>query len=113
MHAALDKMELSGLMLGPGSLRPGGATYLLLEGWDTGRIKHLGRWKSDTSFDIYLQECGSALVWQDIPLHVRSLVQGLRTAGAKVLSKPPAVDWQHLFSRKLQWGPLKRARLLR
>lgn len=47
----------------PGGLRSGGATYHMLNGEAKERLLGFGRWKSNTSLNIYLQEAMSTFVW--------------------------------------------------
>ena len=54
-RTVLEKARLT-LPLTPGSLRAGGATWLVTSGTEIARIRFLGRWKSDTGLAAYIQE---------------------------------------------------------
>eukprot|EP00438_Fugacium_kawagutii_P028079 Skav223928 [mRNA] locus=scaffold2593:382825:387213:+ [translate_table: standard] len=48
-------LHIAQLRLSPASLRAGGATSLIDEGWETNRIRFLGRWSHLKSLEHYLQ----------------------------------------------------------
>ena len=99
----LRRLGLEHLRLTPGGLRPGKATQLILEGVHPGTIKFAGRWASDSSFHVYIQESMAMLVWTQLPLHYEtSLRSGLENVRNQLLS-PPSRSWEHFFNRNRQW----------
>ena len=55
-----------------GSLRPGGATYLLQVTEDSEYVRRRGRWVSHKVMEIYLQEVTACTFISDLPLDARS-----------------------------------------
>ena len=108
--AILARMGLQDLHLTAGSLRPGGTTYLFISGHPVGEIKYQGRWRSETSLAIYVQEAMSYLVWLHIPPEAVGLIRRLGRLTHRLLRGPPTVPWISLFSRQRQWLARKRYR---
>ena len=59
---ALDLLRLSHLNFSPGSLRPGGATTMFLDGTEVASLKFRDRWKSESAHSCYIQEAVSTLI---------------------------------------------------
>ena len=57
-----------------GSLRPGGATYLLQITEDSEYVRRKGRWVSHKILEIYLQEVTACAYISDLPVDARSRV---------------------------------------
>lgn len=103
----LRRMELEHLHLTLGGLRPGKATQLILEGVHPGTVKFAGRWASDSSFHVYIQESMAMLVWTQLPSNYEiQLRSGLENVQAQLLS-PPTRPWQSFFNRNRQWLTMK------
>eukprot|EP00438_Fugacium_kawagutii_P026137 Skav233834 [mRNA] locus=scaffold2623:156193:158361:+ [translate_table: standard] len=62
-----------------GSLRPGGATWLLNATEDCMLVQRRGRWMSFRVMSIYLQEIAVATTVPRLPEHVRSRIQNLNS----------------------------------
>ena len=110
--AILAHMGLTGLGLTAGSLRPGGTTYLYINGKPVGEIKYMGRWRSETSLSIYVQEAMAYLVWLHIPVEAHKLIRRLLRCAPRLLAGPPITPWVGLFSRRRQWSERRRKRHL-
>jgi hypothetical protein len=81
-----------------GSLRPGGATHLILEGCEMSRVKFLGRWRSEASMSSYIQEATACLAWSQLPVHVRAqLVIDVRFT-QPLWDHCPALPSKHFFA---------------
>ena len=52
----LLRLGLGRFPLTPGCLRPGGATRLFLAGKAISSLKYAGRWRAETSLEVYVQE---------------------------------------------------------
>ena len=74
-----------------GSLRPGGATWILNRTESLEVVRRRGRWQSHRTMEIYLQEVIVATCEMKLPENVRVRVQNLNAIYAEVLSK--AVDY--------------------
>ncbi|CAE7778977.1 unnamed protein product [Symbiodinium sp. CCMP2592] len=91
-----------------GSLRPGGATYLLQQTEDSELVRRRGRWISHRVMEIYLQEVSASTFLADLAPTARELVLAASSAFPDLLRKardwtragiPPAVWfslWPHL-----------------
>ena len=102
----LYRMGLQSLGLTAGSLRPGGTTSLFLEGFPVDYIKYLGRWKSEQSLAVYVQEAMAHLVWLRMSDDDNLFVQALIAAHPQVLRAPPQhTPWSQVFQRprRSQW----------
>lgn len=67
----LERLETADLLLTLGSLRPGKATAMILEGAHPTTVQFAGRWASQTSFHVYVQESSAMLVWTALPKVLR------------------------------------------
>ena len=68
-----------------GSLRPGGATYLLLKTEDSELVRRRGRWVSAKVCEIYLQEVMYLTYTEKLPAAVRLRIQTLAGAFSRTL----------------------------
>ena len=71
-----------------GSLRPGKATDLFLQGKSPDTIKFMAGWKSDSAFSVYIQEAMSMLVWSKVDSRLEATLQ------AKIVAEKQAVEKQ-------------------
>ena len=103
----LARAGLKSLKLTPASLRAGGATTLIANDVDIGRVKFLGRWQSERSLASYIQEAMAQLTWLDLDTQQQALIRHLNVACSWAWSQPPLVPWTSLFSRRRQWRTLR------
>jgi hypothetical protein len=101
--STLGHLQLSDLRLTPGSLRPGGATQLFVDGMEVHRLLFVGRWKSVQSLQCYIQEAMAQSVWESVPCHVQSLLSAQVQAARALLVRAPLVPWTTFGSRSRQW----------
>ena len=88
-----------------GSLRPGGASWLLAETENTELIRRRGRWQSHRTLEIYLQDIQVATALHKLDESVREKINGLSRAFPKILKqaifnlecKIPCNAWYFLF----------------
>ena len=99
----MKTMELSHLKLGPGSLRPGGTTHQFRAGISVARLKFWGRWASESSLNVYVQECMARLVECSLSSESQVSVIDVCRRSQLFWTGPPAVPWQALFLRARQW----------
>ena len=78
----------------PASLRSGGATHLFLKQIPLDRIRLLGRWTSQSSLEIYVQESLSRLVLQQLSNDCKLSIRLLANQGAFLWTAPPYVELQ-------------------
>ena len=74
-----------------GSLRPGGATYLLQQTEDSELVRRRGRWVSHRVMEIYLQEVSASTFLSDLEPGARERVLSAAMAFLDLLNK--ARDW--------------------
>lgn len=91
-----------------GGFRAGGATDMIINDTEIARVKFQGRWSSESSMAVYVQEAMSILVLKQLDPRVRSQVENLVRLSHTTLSRPPGLEWEKLFSRKRQWRSLTR-----
>jgi hypothetical protein len=103
LGALLETLGLlsSGITLG--SFRPGGTTHYFMSGTPVDAIRFKGRWASEKSMSVYIQEAMSCLILaqgdSDTIERVRRLVADSDFA---FLGPPPATPWHETFSRHRQ-----------
>ena len=76
---------LRGLDLG--SLRPGGATWLLQSTEQSELVRRRGRWISSRVMEVYLQEVGTAHFMNALDYHQRDCIYGMASLFPAVLQK--------------------------
>lgn len=99
------KAVLSGLNLGentitPAGMRSGGASNLLLLGTDTGTIKHQGRWASQRSLEVYLQESMALMVLAQLGNKSERKLSQLVTVCQDIWQSPFTDPWIKFFKRR-------------
>lgn len=102
----LQSLGWEALKINLGSLRPGGATHYLLMGDSVQIIQHMGRWASEHSLHVYLQECIAIMVQAQAEESAPALLRQAVEENRHFLSCPPLAGWNQLFSRKRQWRTL-------
>ena len=89
-----------------GSLRAGGATWLLMASEDAELVRRRGRWLNHRTMEIYVQEVSSLQFVHRLPLHVqeklftlvRCFQDVLSKAEQLVLIRTPPVVWYAQYS---------------
>ena len=105
----LKALNLERLRLSPGSLRPGGTTHGFRLGVPVANLKHAGRWASESSLAVYIQECMAHLVHNSLSAADVSALQCLEASLPAFWDRPPSAPWQTLFLRARQWKVLQKA----
>ena len=90
-----------------GSLRAGGATYLLMLTEDSELVRRRGRWIAPRTMEVYLQEIASTVYFPQLPsalearvLQLASACPGLLVRLERfVLTKVPPQFWHDFFCR--------------
>ena len=103
----LDKAHGRDKALDLGSLRPGGATYLLQVCEDSELVRRRGRWVSPKVMEIYLQEVSASTYLGDLPPAVRFKVLAVAENFEQTLEKVsnwraagvPAGAWPYLWPK--------------
>ena len=103
-QCVLTRLSLQRLPITPGCLRPGGASHFLIQGYDTGRLQFLGRWRSLTSLQAYLQEAMSSMCWLQLSASEQSDICVIIQEGEGPWKNSPRLAWPALFSRGRQWS---------
>ena len=96
-------LGLARLRLTPGCLRPGGATRLFLSGLSVNQLKYKGRWRVESSLEVYVQEAMCHLAATELSDDEHMSVVALLEASLRQWSAPPSVPWSVYFSRSAQW----------
>ena len=94
----LKQLRLDSCGFTLGSLRPGKASDLYMEGESIERIRFAGRWKNGASLEHYIQEAQS----QAVLLNIKpKLARELKRVGAfsSLFAVPPRAPWEFFFSR--------------
>ena len=86
--------------------RAGGTTHLILQGIEVARVKFLGRWRSESSMAVYVQEAMSMLVYAQLPEALRQFLALLCSRFSHQLAHPPRPAWTQVFTRRRQWRSL-------
>ena len=92
-----------------GSLRPGGATYLLQITEDSEYVRRKGRWVSQKVMEIYIQEVTACTYISDLPLEARTRVLCAAQSFSAILqhalswtkAKIPCRCWFQLWAHQL------------
>ena len=77
MALNLDSVRLNGKTLDLGSLRPGGATWIIQQTEDGELCRRRGRWINQRVMEIYIQEVSSFQYLSKIPLNIQQKLFGL------------------------------------
>ena len=93
----------SRLGLTPGCLRPGDATRLFLAGLSVNQFKYKGRWRVESSLEVYVQEAMCHLAATELSDDEHASVVVLLEASHRQWSDPPSVPWSVYFLRSAQW----------
>ena len=104
-HAGLKPLD-------PGSLRPGGATWLLQTFESGDLLLRRGRWALYRVMSIYIQEVSAVMYLARLPLTIRTRVLGVASCFSSVLefaqlllqAKIPTEVWYNLFLSAGQKG---------
>ena len=83
----------SGKQLDLGSLRAGGATWLLQTSEDSELVRRRGRWLNSRTMEIYIQEIGALIFMHRLNPRAKQLVFGALGSFAG------AVKWAEIFLR--------------
>ena len=102
--AVLSRLELGRFNMRAGSIRPGGATEFFMRHQNVAFLKYQGRWKSDSSLAVYIQEAMAHLVWVDLSAAEQSRLEHLAWEGRQAWRSPPVDSWSGFFSRGRQWA---------
>ena len=89
-----------------GSLRGGGATYLLMLTEDSELVRRRGRWIAPRTMEVYLQEIAATVYFPQLPSALKARVLALASAFPGLLArmqvlvkaKVPAESWHYFFS---------------
>lgn len=102
----LDRLGLKRLRLRASSSRPGGTTYYFMMGATTGQLRNWGRWKTEQSCSVYIQEAMASLVWGRLSTADEMRLSQLARASAFAWEHPPKVSAAVLLSEHLAQWPL-------
>jgi hypothetical protein len=90
-----------------GSLRGGGATYLLMLTEDSELVRRRGRWIAPRTMEVYLQEIAATVYFPQLPSALKARVLALASAFPGLLArmqvlvkaKVPAESWHYFFQQ--------------
>ena len=83
----------------PGCLRPGGATFFFINGIELASLKFLGRWRSESSLESYVQEATAQAIWAQCGTEHTAFWDSVIAQHALQLAAPPQVSPWDLFAR--------------
>jgi hypothetical protein len=104
----LGLLELSHHNFTPGSLRPGGTTREFMRGTPVSELKFMGRWATESSLAIYVQESMAHKVWNSLSAADAQLLEAWEDASKHIWEAPPHSPWTALFGRQRQAATMKR-----
>ena len=96
-----------------GSFRAGGTTFLHLSGVAINILKFRGRWKTDSSMEVYIQEAMARLTLSRLPDTTLNTISSLARGSDLQWQSPPSQPWTAFFDRSQQvrgWEALRRMR---
>jgi hypothetical protein len=108
----LRYLELSDDLITPASFRAGAATEAFKKGIELSRIRLMGRWRTITSLDHYVQEAAAVMVSMQLPSDVLNSLHALLSR-VRFLRRPPGENWSQLFTRRSGAQHVHRRRLAR
>ena len=106
-----DRLGWARLPLTPGCLRPGGATDQFLRGATVSVLKYAGRWRVESSLEVYIQEAMSHLTACDLSSVEFAALSHLIAAGSAQWKQPPTLPAHSFFQRRAQWRGISSMRL--
>jgi hypothetical protein len=96
------------LKLSPGCLRPGGTTWLFMQGHDISRIQFLGRWAALGSLQSYIQEAMGHLVWVALDEQQSAHIAAAISASKRAWNSPPLLPRASLPNQPRGWSNRRR-----
>ena len=99
----LSRLGLHRFPLTPGCLRPGGATRAFLDGMSISSLKYRGRWRQESSLEVYIQESMCHLLSTEMTQDEYECIHSLLSSAQAQWDCPPPLPWAHYFSRGSQW----------
>ena len=97
MRASFDTLNVPRNFLGAAGLRAGRATELFLDGVELTRLRVMGRWKSFSSLDHYVQQASSLLVENELGAQQLASMRSL-LRDSSFLRSPPSASFAQLWS---------------
>ena len=107
-NRVLARLGLSRLPLTPGCLRPGGATRRFLGGTSVTQLKYMGRWRAESSLEVYVQESMCHMMQCALTDKEHQCVNALISCAIQAWQHAPSVPWSQYFARSAQWTRLPR-----
>ena len=99
----ISRLGLARLPLTPGCLRPGGATLAYMEGATVSDLKYKGRWRVESSLEVYIQEAMAHLCVCELSSQEHGALAHMLSMGVAQWQAPPNFPWTRFFSRAAQW----------
>ena len=87
----------------PRLLKARGATRAFLEGATASSLKYRGRWRQESSLEVYIQEAMAHLLFRDLSQQEYDTIHSLLCLARPQWLSPPPLLWAHYFSRGAQW----------
>ena len=106
----LCRLGLDRLRLTPGCLRPGAATRAFIDGCSIADLKYRGRWRAESSLEVYIQEAMCHLTASDLTDAEHHGISNLILASTPQWDQPPALPASAFFHRDAQWRGLTLAK---
>ena len=106
-----DRLGWERIPLTPGCLRPGGATEQFLHGATVSVLKYAGRWRVESSLEVYIQEAMSHLCMCELHDTEFAALSQLIAAGSAQWAQPPSSPAHSFFKRRAQWRGINSMRL--
>ena len=108
-----DRLGWERIALTPGCLRPGGATEAFMRGLSVAQLKYMGRWRVESSLEVYIQEAMAHMTMCELSPEEFSALTDLVVSGSAQWLAPPTAPTRAFFDRRAQWRGLRIVRLQR
>ena len=103
LTAVARRAGLAAIKLTPSCFRTGGTTHRFVLGESLSSLKFAGRWGTESSLELYVQEAMSYLNTLVLDAQTLARVRSIVHVSAPFWQSPPAKGWQAYFSRAAQW----------
>ena len=105
-----DRLGWERIPVTPGCLRPGGATEQFMSGSIVSVLKHAGRWKQESSLEVYIHEAMSHMCICELSEKEFEALSQLVASGSAQWAGPPSQPTHSFFDRRAQWRGIRSMR---
>ena len=107
----VSSLDLQRFRFSPAGLRSGGTTHCFLSGVSVDNLKFAGRWATERTLNVYIQEAMAQLIWISLTEDERQMLQYIWIKTDIQWQTPPNTTWLAFFSRRRCRGTTKTVQL--